>query len=246
MSASLASSSRKENVPLGWFDRSACPEPEDSFYSHVSSTFSTPPFGSTPNTSFPQLSSSSSTSSARDKVSPRLSRTGTPSSPASHGSHPLSPPSMGIIEPSPPSRAFRQGLFPSRRHSHPAQILEDDEHDDDSLAHPTPSGSERSWADEVEAEYAKKHHVPLSPAEEALLGQDGADGASEGGFDVQIAVQLRRESAFTVASSAIGVPEDEKEMREGACTGCGADQTDCFVNLVRPAPSLSLLLLRRS
>ncbi|GAA5852549.1 hypothetical protein JCM9279_005507 [Rhodotorula babjevae] len=230
MSAS-SSSSRKENVALGWFDRSACPEPEDSFYSHVSSTFGTPPFGSTPNTSFPQLSSSSASSSARDMASPRTSRTGTPASPVSRGPHPLSPPSMGIIETAPPSCASRQRLFPSRRQSHPAQILEDDERDDDSLALPERTASECSWADEVEAEYARKQHVPLSSAEEALLGQDGADGASEGGFDVQIAVQLRRESALTVASSALGVPEDEKEIREGACTGCGADQTDCFVNL---------------
>ncbi|GAA5900382.1 hypothetical protein JCM8208_005346 [Rhodotorula glutinis] len=230
-----ASSSHKENVPLGWFDRSACPEPEDSFYSHVSSTFSTPPLGSTPNTSFPQLSSSSSSSfSARLATSTRTSRIQTSASSASPALRhpiPLSPTSPGVVERSPILRTSRQRLVPSRRQSHPAQILEDDERDDDGLALPARPVSERSWADEVEAEYANKSHVSLSPAEEALLGQDGADAASEGGFDVQIAVQLRRESAFTTASSALGVPEDENEIREGACTGCGAEQTDCFINL---------------
>ncbi|GAA5920823.1 hypothetical protein JCM3775_003966 [Rhodotorula graminis] len=225
-----SSSSHKENVPLGWFDRSACPESEDSFYSHVSSTFSTPPLGSTPNTSFPQLlsSTSSSSSSARHTSSPRMSRARPPASAATRSPHPLSPTSMPVLARSPvSSSASRQPLFLSRRQSHPAQILEDDEREDDSIAVSGRPVSERSWADEVEAEDANTSHVPLSPAEEALLGQDGADAASEGGFNVQIGVQLRRESAFTTASSALDVPEDEK----GACTGCGADETDCFINL---------------
>lgn len=206
----------KENDPLARFDRSACPEPEDSFYSHVSNSLSfdspTSSRFSTPNTSF-ALSP------------PKASRS--PNIKALH----LSPAPGHLVNPSsltsPTTLISRQPYLDPSNHPHPTPILEEFEVDDSFLA-PAPPDSARSWADEVED--------ALSANEEAFLGSaDYHDDCTSSADDinVQIGVELRRESVYTAGSSGPGMPEDAVRGDGTECTGCGAAKTDCFVVLVR-------------
>ncbi|BGP42797.1 hypothetical protein JCM10449v2_006809 [Rhodotorula kratochvilovae] len=221
----LQSTAGKENNPLSRFDRSACPEPEDSFYSHLSRAFSvgSPSPLSTPNTSFVY---SPATSSARAKAEAKGLHL---ASPASSTPFAFFAPGIGSAPPSPTTLLSRQPYLDPLHHPHPTPIPE--EECDDDVA---PPASARSWADEVDEAFplADGDAGALSPGEEALLGfegYDGAESASSAGFDVQIGVSFRRGSAYTALSSPLGVPEDE--VADGVCTGCGAAKTDCFVVL---------------
>ncbi|GJN93034.1 hypothetical protein Rhopal_006079-T1 [Rhodotorula paludigena] len=204
----------KENDPLARFDRSACPEPEDSFYSHVSSSlsFDSPTHSrfSTPNTSF-ALSPPTASRSHNIKA---LHLSPAPG-------HLFSPSSLT----SPTTLISRQPYLDPSNHPHPTPILEEFEVDDSFLA-PAPPGSARSWADEVED--------ALTANEEAFLGSSDYHGdctSSGGDIQVQIGVELRRESVFTAGSSGPGLPEDAVKGDGKECTGCGAAKTDCFVVL---------------
>ncbi|GAA6052139.1 hypothetical protein JCM3770_001239 [Rhodotorula araucariae] len=214
----LQDSAAKENNPLARFDRSACPEPEDSFYSHFSGAFSfdsLSPF-STPNTSFAYSPTPVAFAARAEASAMDLHLASSPPLPS------LAP-DLGSAPPSSVTFLSRQLYLDPLHHPHPRPILEDSE---DDVARPP---SARSWADEVDEAFPFEDAGALSPGEEQVLGYGDAESVSDVGIDLQIAVSLRRGSANTALSSPLGVPEDE--VVEGVCTGCGAVKTDCFVAL---------------
>ncbi|GAA5838009.1 hypothetical protein JCM11251_006822 [Rhodosporidiobolus azoricus] len=192
--------------PLAAFDRSACPEAEDSFYTNVSTL---------------SLGGSPASTAYSTPGSSRLFNLNSPGSAFS---------AFGGPKPSPLSFAGRSTPFQAAPLSPTTLISRAPYVDPHNNGHPQVIPEEDDEADFVGCSTASPAPVEtLDWAEEAALAS--AEGEAEVA-DEQIEIQFkmgarRRSSAFV---SSPGLPEDA--VPDSACSGCGAERNAAFVELL--------------
>ncbi|GAA6021264.1 hypothetical protein JCM10207_002595 [Rhodosporidiobolus poonsookiae] len=212
-SASNASSASYN--PLAAFDRSACPEPEDSFYTNVSllslNSSSASSTTTSPNTSrilahkpSPLALGSPAGSPFSSSIAPTFNAQA-----GAYGAYSLGP------TPSSPTTLISRGPYlDPARHSHPHAIPEEDELE------------RKSWADEVEADEQAGHvtfETLLSADEEAALG-----------FDVDDEVPFEGGAGGVVSRASVIKPPEtaQEEINGDVCSGCGMEKNLAFVTLL--------------
>ncbi|GAA6044034.1 hypothetical protein JCM8097_001380 [Rhodosporidiobolus ruineniae] len=217
-------------LSLRQFDRSACPENEDSFYSHLSNLSLGGGFSSI--SSSPFTSPASSLRLKSTLSSPDLSRQSRPS--------PLQPLNLSSSSP------FKQPLFQSSGQISPTTLLSRGPYVDPSRwPHPEAIVEEEEEDDDDQPAHAHDQFETLSATEEAALGLTSArswadehDEGEEDGVEVCLRLAQRKPSLFGAQSvtSPPGVPLDEVD--EDVCSGCGSEKNVAFVNLVPCSHSL--------
>ncbi|GAA5886539.1 hypothetical protein JCM6882_001680 [Rhodosporidiobolus microsporus] len=194
--------------PLSAFDRSACPEPEDSFYTHVSSlSFSPgqPGYDTTP-FSTPASSRYGSPATALSGFA------GPKPSPLSFGS-PGQSTAFQATPASPTTLISRAPYVDPSRFAHPLSIPEEGGEVDFTLA-PVEA---LNWEEEA----------ALADFDDDDGGEEG-EGAGDEHVEVRVRMGVRRRSSAFV--NLPGLPEDA--VPDDACSGCGAEKNAAFIELV--------------